>query len=116
MELLLLFLIAAVGGVWWLNYVMSKKAHAEEKAKAEKQEAEAPYKLDIPEEKIVVTPSVQQAMEQTAVQPILPSKVDIEEKPVKKPRKTAASKKPATSKARTKKPVSAKPVAKKIKK
>lgn len=115
MELLLLFLIAAVGGVWWLNYVMSKKAYAE-KAKAEKQEAEAPYKLDIPEEKIVVTSAVQQAMEQTAVQPILPSKVDIEEKPVKKPRKTAASKKPATSKARTKKPVSAKPVAKKIKK
>ena len=143
MELLLLFLIAAVGGVWWLNYVMNKKAREEAKADLEKQEAEAPYKVDIIEEKVSVSPSVEQAMAQTAVQPTKcgcgrspsgfcvglhklsaeewavhadnPNKT-VTEKPVKRPRKPAASKTSSATKTKNKKPSTAKPTVKKAKK
>lgn len=143
MELLLLFLIAAVGGMWWLNHVMNKKALDEAKENLEKQEAEAPYKVDIVEEKVAVSPSVELAMAETAVQPTKcgcgrsptgfcvglhkltaeewavhadnPNKT-ITEKPVKRPRKPAATKTSSATKTKSKKPSVTKPTVKKAKK
>lgn len=143
MELLLLFLIAAVGGVWWLNHVMNKKAQDEAKANLEKQEAEAPYKVDIIEEKVTVQPSVEQVTTQTAVQPTKcgcgrsptgfcvglhkltaeewavhadnPKKT-VAEKPVKRTRKPAVTKTSSATKTKSKKPSAAKPTVKKAKK
>jgi len=143
MELFLFFLIVAVGGMWWLNYNMNKKARAEEQSRLDKQEAEAPYKVDASEVKASVAPAAEQAMEQTAVQPTKcgcgrsptgfcvglhkltseewavhvdnPNKPVTETKPVKKPRKPAATK-TAAAKAKSKKPAAAKATVKKAKK
>lgn len=137
MELLLFFLIAAVGGVWWLNHTMNKKAREEAKAKLD--EAEAPYKVDSQEEKTSGTPVVEQTTvqptkcgcgrspsgfcvglhkltaEEWAVHADNPNK-PVTEKPVKRPRKPAASKTSSATKTKSKKPSAAKPTVKKAKK
>ena len=109
----------------------------------EKQEAEAPYKVDIIEEKVAVSTSVEQAMAQTAVQPTKCGcgrsstgfcvglhklteaewavhadnpKKSVAEKPVKRPRKPAATKTTAATKTKSKKPSATKTTVKKAKK
>jgi outer membrane biosynthesis protein TonB len=102
MELLILFAIAAVGAVWWLNYTWQKKAHEEAKAKLDKQETEAPYKVEptvTPVKEIEVKP-VEPL--QTAAEPLPVAVTEFTEK-VKKPRKPSVKKPVPSAKARVKK-------------
>ena len=100
MELFLFFLIVAVGGVWWLNHTMKKKADADAAASLSTQESQAPYKVDPVPEKIIEIekPAMPVVAEEKPAMPVV-----AEEKPKKrvaKP-KTTPSKKPTARKKAT---------------
>ena len=95
MELLLFFMIVAVGGIWWINHTMNKKAREEAEAQLRK-EKEAPYKveevvaapsaLDTPATVVKPEPVVEVQVQPTQVAEPVPAA------PAKKPRKPAAKK------------------------
>jgi len=119
MELLILFLIAAVGAAWWLNAIMQKKADSDAKAKLDKQENEAPYKV----EPTVTTPPVTTVAKEVEIKPVeaiqtVPEPVPVVETvvvdKVKRPRKPAVKKPaPVAAKARVKKTVAKKKISSK---
>ncbi len=97
MEIFVLLMVGAIGGFWWLNYVMKKNA---EKAN----ETAAPYKVEptpvvTQETTLPSAPVEQKPAEPVAV--VETKVVQIEASPVKKPRK------PKTTKAPVKKPATA---------
>lgn len=113
MELFVLFLIAAVGGAWWLNHVMHKKAAESAQKKLEESEQAAPYKVPEPTT-TTPTPLVVDAQLPTVQLEQVAAPV-AEVAPAKKPRKPA-TKSSAVSKARTKRVAATKTASKKIKK
>lgn len=91
MELIVLLMIVAVGGFWYLNHQMRKSA---ERRAAES----APYKVEPPAEPMVPAQPVEIVKEEVAAAPA------VEAKRVKKPAKSKAvvtkpAKKPRAAKA-----------------
>ena len=114
MELLILFMIAAVGFFWWANSIMKRKS---EKLAAENATDVAPYKIESPVTQPETKPVVEESKPVTVEVPVATQPVPVvtevaqpetkKEVTVKKPRK------PAVRKPVAKTP--SKPVAKKTK-
>lgn len=92
MDLFLVFVVAAVAGGLWINYILNKKRKEEELV----QQSEAPYKVE-PTPPPVVEP-VSPPVITTVVEPVVQSTETVKETKVKKPRaKPVAGAKTKTS-------------------
>ena len=100
MELFLFFLIVAVGGFWYLNHQMKKKAQ-------DNLAASAPYKVETPEVKLEPIKETVE-VKVSAPEPVAEVKPAAPAKKPSKPRAPKAdkpaAKKAVSSKARVKKP------------
>ena len=93
MDLFLVFVVAAVAGGLWINYILNKKRKEEELVQ---QSSEAPYKVE-PTPPPVVEPVSPPAVT-TVVEPVVQSTETVKETKVKKPRaKPVAGAKTKTS-------------------
>lgn len=105
MELFLFFLIVAVGGVWWLNHTMKKKADADAAASLSTQESQAPYKVDPVPEKIIEIekPAMPVVAEEKPKKRVAKPKTTPSKKPTARKKATVVEKAPAVKKSRVKK-------------
>jgi cytoskeletal protein RodZ len=98
MELFIFFLIAALGGFWWVNSVMKKRAEDLRQNEVKKDEPESPYKVeapvvpDLPVTPVQAEPAVVKPVE---VEPAVVTPVEVEPTPVVAKTKPATEKKPA---------------------
>ena len=91
MELFVFFMIAAIGGFWWLNHVTNKRAREQAEAQVTAEKS-APYKVETK-----VEPAVEAAPQPAPVtEPPVTAEAIAEVAPVKvkNPRKPVAKKPP----------------------